>query len=224
MVLDERPDVSLSAPIGRVRYELGGEEPDRSSPFYFRPVELDLRDGPVVLAARVEMPDGRLGPVRRARFSHTTPRAAALVDTSSFEPGWRVETLEGRFLSVDRMDRAEVLRRDGVDAVAIPEWAPDGEFGLRFRGYLWVPSNGVYTFRLTSDDGSVLRIANIVIVDHDGQHGATSREAQVALGVGYHPIEVPYFQIDGRRALELEWSPDGETFGTVDGRVVARVR
>ena len=35
---------------------------------------------------------------------------------------------------------------------------------------------GDYTFRLTSDDGSRLTIDDSVVIDHDGLHGATSKE------------------------------------------------
>lgn len=224
IVLDEQPEIELAAPLGRIRYAVGGGEPDRSADFYYRPVELDLGDGPVTLAARLELPDGTLGPVRRARFERVAPRPAALVDSTTFEPGWRVETLPERFLAVSRMARATPARRDPAPAVAIPSWAPPEEFGLRFRGYLRVPRTGVYTFRLTSDDGSVLRITNRVVIDHDGRHGASARTAQVALAAGFHPVELEYFQIDGRSALSLMWSLDGETFEAVDERVVARVR
>ena len=224
LVLEDRPAIALAAPVGRIRYTTDGRDPDRSSNFYYEPVGLDLRGGPVTLAARVELPDGRLGPVRRARYERTEPRAAAMVDSTRFEPGWRVETFQGRFIAVERMARERPVRRDPAAAVAIPEWAPAEPFGLRFRGFLRVPRTGIYTFRLTSDDGSVLRITNRVVVDHDGRHGATTRSAQVALAEGFHPIEVEYFQIDGRNALSLTWRGGGETWEAVDESVVARVR
>ena len=224
VVLEGRIDLELSAPIGTIRYTTLGGEPDASSDAYVGPLRLDLRQRPVTVAARIQMPDGRLGPVRQARFERAIPRPAAMVDTTTFEPGLRVETMSGRFTSVSRLARAEITRRDPADVIAIPEWAPAERFALRLRGYLRVPESGIYTFRLTSDDGSVLRMGNRLVIDHDGPHIASARTASVALGAGFHPIEVQYFQVDGERALTLEWSRDGLRFEPVDSAVLSRVR
>ena len=67
-----------------------------------------------------------------------------------------------------------------MSAVEIPGWVPEEDFGLRFRSYLAVPEDGVYTLRLTSDDGSMLRMGNRVVIDHDGPHGETTRQVDVA--------------------------------------------
>jgi hexosaminidase len=116
------------------------------------------------------------------------------------------------------------VRREKVDAVAFPGGVPAEGFGLRFRGYLSVPEEGVYTFRLTSDDGAVLRFGGAPILDHDGPHTASEKQGQVALSKGVHPLELLYFQAGGGKALKLEWAgPDG-VFTPVDATVVSRVR
>jgi hypothetical protein len=79
--------------------------------------------------------------------------------------------------------------------------------GLRFHGYLRVPRTGVYGFYLTSDDGSRLIVDDSVVVDHDGVHGASERSGWVALAVGYHPIELQFFQ--GRGGVALALALDG---------------
>jgi len=78
-----------------------------------------------------------------------------------------------------------------------------------------VPADGVYTFTLSSDDGSRLRIGDVLVIDHDGPHGASEKTGQIALRAGWHPIEVAYFQGGGGRSLELRMAAAGATPGAV---------
>ncbi|MHC4924675.1 MAG: family 20 glycosylhydrolase [Planctomycetota bacterium] len=205
IVLRDEIEVDLIASShGSIRYTLDGSEPGASSPLYVDPVKLRLRDGPSSLTARMVLPDGRLGPVRSATFTQAVPRPAALMDATTLEAGLWVEYMEGRFRNVARMQREDVLRREATDAVTMPEWTRDENLGLRFRGYLQVPEDAVYTLRLTSDDGSVLRMGNRVVIDHDGPHTASTREIDVALAAGVHPFELSYFQAGGGKAVSLE--------------------
>jgi hypothetical protein len=84
-------------------------------------------------------------------------------------------------------------------------------FGLRFTGYLHVPNDGVYTFALTSDDGSRLAIGSDILIDHDGYHSERTKLGMIALAAGYHPITVLYFQAGGGQALDLAIAQDGAT-------------
>lgn len=205
VVIDDKVKIALTAPArGEIRYSLDGRDPGASSIPYTGPIEIRLRDGPVTISARMVLPDGRLGPVRRASFEQAVPRPAAMMDTTMLEPGVRVEFMEGRFRNVARLQRSEVLRSEGQPSIALPAWVPEENFGLRFRGYLSVPEEGVYTLRLTSDDGSVLRMGNRVVIDHDGPHSESMKEVDVALTKGVHPFEVLYFQADGGKSIRLE--------------------
>jgi hexosaminidase len=224
LVLEEEARVELSAPGGgRVHYTLDGSEPTPESPAYSRAISLDLRDGPATVSARAVLPDGRVGPARTATFTLTTPRPAALVD-SELEEGVRVDVYEGRFRRVADLDRRTPIRRESMPTIGLLDGTPEEEFGLRVRAYLAVPLDGVYTFRLTSDDGAVLRFAGTTFLDHDNPHVVSSRTAQVALAQGLHPIEIAYFQVEGGKALKLEWSADGETFETLGEGTLWRVR
>jgi hexosaminidase len=94
--------------------------------------------------------------------------------------------------------------RDTVAAlVDVPRFARAEHWGARLTGYVRVPADGVWTFRLTSDDGSRLWIGEQLLVDGDGPHTAQERGGAVALRAGWHPIRVDYFQAGGGAALSL---------------------
>lgn len=54
-----------------------------------------------------------------------------------------------------------------------------------------------YTFTLTSDDGSLLFIDGIQIIDNGGGHPPTPQSASVLLGAGSHPFEIQFFEAFG---------------------------
>jgi hypothetical protein len=84
-------------------------------------------------------------------------------------------------------------------------------FSARWSGYLVVAQAGTYTFSLTSDDGSRLRIGETLVIDNGGNHAAQTKTAQVPLERGTHPITLEYHQAGGAAVLDLQWAQgDGE--------------
>jgi hypothetical protein len=61
----------------------------------------------------------------------------------------------------------------------------------------------VYSFTLTSDEGSTLWIDDKLVVDNDDIHAAFTLTGAIRLQKGYHKIEVKYFQSGGSSALKL---------------------
>jgi hypothetical protein len=84
-------------------------------------------------------------------------------------------------------------------------------FALRFRGYVSVPRDGLYTFSVNSNDGSQLLIGSKLVVDNDGLHTATKVGGFAALKAGLHPIEVRYFQEGGTTQLIVTYDGPGIT-------------
>ncbi|MEO8150683.1 MAG: PQQ-dependent sugar dehydrogenase [Bacteroidia bacterium] len=66
-------------------------------------------------------------------------------------------------------------------------------FGFRFNGFIHVPSDGIYTFYTTSNDGSRLYIGDDLVVDNDGLHIAVEKMGRIGLKAGKHAITVDYF-------------------------------
>lgn len=83
-------------------------------------------------------------------------------------------------------------------------------FALDINFLVKIEQEGEYTFRLNSDDGSVMSIGDAKVIDNDGLHAPQSKEATVFMQAGQHKFRIQYFQ--GPRfdlALELFWKTPG---------------
>ncbi len=87
----------------------------------------------------------------------------------------------------------------------------DGDgFALRAVGSVTVEEGGVFTLRLSSDDGSALFIDGQLVVSNDGRHGFQAIEGEIELSAGEHRIEIRYFEESGTQGLKLEWKEPGD--------------
>jgi len=83
-------------------------------------------------------------------------------------------------------------------------------------GWIKADEAGDYTFRLTSDDGSILYIGDLKLINNDGLHGAEAKEGKVNLKQGLTPIKIEYFEGSADNVLKLEWKrPGKDTFEVV---------
>ena len=96
----------------------------------------------------------------------------------------------------------------------------DSNFAFVFKGYIKVPQDGLYTFYLESNDGSVLYLDDDKLINNDGPHGAYEEKASVSLRKGMHKVEVKYFQLGGGQSLKISWSGPGFEKTTVSPKVL----
>jgi len=198
-------------PDAVIQYSIDDSAPGADARRYWRPVRLPVTAAGVRVTARAVLPDGRASPAQAATFRRGRLRPAA-ADTADLRPGLlaRYAEFAGRVRSVAALDSATAARDTVVSTVALvgterPEW-----FGWTYAGHLHVPRSGIYTFTLTSDDGSTLAIGDTVVIDFDGYHGEQDRSGQIALAAGYHPIVVRYFQATGGAALAVRVAVDSD--------------
>ncbi|KAK9824103.1 hypothetical protein WJX72_007756 [[Myrmecia] bisecta] len=100
-------------------------------------------------------------------------------------------------------------------------WAmPNGDtsqYALKFQGYINLPSGGVWTFQLNSNDGSQLFLDGTLIVDNDGyMTSMVATSATATLSAGFHDLEVDYYQRDTAAGIILSWkAPGGSSLSAV---------
>lgn len=85
-------------------------------------------------------------------------------------------------------------------------------FNFEFSGYLDILTEGEYTFRVTSSDGSRLILDDQVVIDNDGEHGnVTKLSDPLQLAKGPHRLIVPYFEYVGVQTLTVQYKRPGTT-------------
>jgi alpha-mannosidase len=138
----------------------------------------------------------------------TTPLQAP-DNPSATAPGLKCAYYEGKWEEIPDFSKLKPAKEWIADTIDLERRPKDEFFGLLFTGWLEVPKDGVYTFFLSSDDGSRLKIGNAVAVDNDGLHGAGEVAEEVGLKAGKHALVLDYFNGPTDRALKLEYEGPG---------------
>ena len=226
--------VELSGVVdgGQIRYALDGSDPGPGSQRYDRPFMIPVNERGTQVSARLFLSDGRGGATRRARFGKTQLLTPVSVPIIGRAQGLGARGFAGRPRSVDGIERGERLDISELSPLAtspfpritVPEGITSTSFGLVLNGFLRVPSKGVYTFYLSSDDGSQLSVGDRIVVPEGGAGPMAERAGQVALHRGWHPIEVRYFQSGGAYGLRLEMKGPGVSRREVPAHWLAHLK
>lgn len=112
--------------------------------------------------------------------------------------------------TTDAMGKAGKLVKSGVmDTFTIKDAFGKDSFAYDFKAYLKISDTYTYNFYLTSDDGAVLYIDGIKLIDNDGSHSASSKNGNIILEKGFHEINLRYFDdCEGERLDLLMSGPD----------------
>jgi len=86
---------------------------------------------------------------------------------------------------------------------------PSDRFSTKFEGYIEIPRDGIYGFKLSSDDGSRLCIDEKAILNGWGKSVYTGK-TQLFLKKGLHDITISHMEHEGNAALWLYWKPPGK--------------
>lgn len=119
--------------------------------------------------------------------------------------GLRYEYREGAFLRIGETYKSPVLRKGITPIPEIREMdTAEDHFSVHFSGFVELPESDVYTFELTSDDGSRLSVHETLLIDNDGSHSAVRRSGSMALAAGSHPVRIEYFEDYMGQKLQLD--------------------
>ena len=199
--------VTLAPPIpgAQVRFTTNGIRPTASSALYRTPLVVTRSLTLQALAFHGKTP---VGQANAASFTRLLPLPAQQAGGAA-APGLAFSYFEGTFRSVsDLAAQTPVMTGVGPDFSHLPH-KQETNFGLRYEGYFDAPKTGLYTFDVTSDDGSALDIDGQRVVDDDGLYRVSTVTGQVALAQGRHTIRVLYFQATGGYFLHVTWQGPG---------------
>jgi hexosaminidase len=205
-VFTDAAEVILENPLGSgaIHFTLDGNDPTPTSPQYVDPLTLTES---TTVNARTFISGGNASDVARFHFARQRPLVPVRVSTTT--SGLMYEYYEGSWTHLPDFDRLTPIAVGTAATFDLAVRKRDDRFALRFAGYLDVPTEGIYTFHLASDDGSRLTISAEIVVEHDGLHSATERSGQIILQDGRHPIIVSFFEAGGSQRLEVEFEGPG---------------
>jgi alpha-L-fucosidase len=173
-----------------------------------------LVKGPVTLVATATLKarcfrNGKpVSDVAQAAFTKSNPNPS-FDPVKAPEAGLHYRYFEGKWENVPDFAALPSIKEGIVSAFDItPHKEPDN-YGMDFSGVIRIPQSGVYRFMTESDDGSILRIDDSLVVSNDGLHGMQRVASSIALAEGYHRIRVSFIQGSGGAGLIVTWSRRG---------------
>jgi len=151
--------------------------------------------------------NGSRGDIYNLQYQkQTLAEPAAITPTGS---GLVCSQYKGSFRMTTQMPDSKPDTVLTVPSIEVPKAAEAPAFGLKYRGYLDIPQDGIYSFYFTCDDGGTLKIAGREVVDNDGNHAPLEKNGQVALKKGYQKIALDFIEGGGGYTLQLKYSFNG---------------
>ena len=196
---DKGMSFRLSENDGKTYYTLDGSEPDENSIAYGGG---DITvSGPVTIKA-VTVADGRKSDVYERRMTFSPA-----VKCRAKKNGVHFRYYENEdILSTTDIEKIGVLKKEGTyPAPAITDGEGKEHFGFVFTGFLNAPESGLYSFVLSTNDGSDLYIGGELACDNDQHNGYASSNGKIYLQKGFHPFRIRYFEGYGGESFDLQW-------------------
>ena len=114
--------------------------------------------------------------------------------TKAGQTGVKYRLISGTFRSADEVE-GKPSATGILETITPVKVEKEGGYGILYNGYILAPAKGIYTFYLSSNDGSILKIGNKTVVNNDGFHGDSIEEpGQIALDEGLHSFTLKYFK------------------------------
>jgi len=195
----------LHAPMAgsTIRYTTNGSLPQSSSP--------EMKELVVTKSQSVKLaaftPSGKRGDIYTINYKQQS--LSEPVPETNIQPGIKCDYYKAFFKETKAIAAAKPDSTFINSDISVPASVKAPSFAITYNGYIKVPSDGVYTFYLTCDDGGVLWIADRETVNNDGLHSAIEKNGQVALKKGLQKFKLDFIEGGGGFTLKLKYSKDG---------------
>ncbi|OZI08121.1 beta-hexosaminidase [Siphonobacter sp. BAB-5385] len=205
-VFVDKATLSIKKPLEsyRLRYTTDGSLPQKSSPELGKGLTITK---PQTIKVAAFTSTGLRGDIYTLKYQQQA--YAKPVSANGKKPGLTGSLYKKFFKMTTLMKQEKADSTFTVSNVVVPKTVIAPSFGIQFRGLINVPETGVYSFFYTCDDGGILRIADRMVVDNDGNHFPIEKSGQVALQKGAHPFEADFIEGGGGFTLKLKYSLNG---------------
>lgn len=193
-------ELASTTPQAAIRYTLDGSEPTDQSPLYHKAIELNKTTQLKTKGFRKGFTPSRTLTIKATR--------AELRDALSVHPnknGTLYRYYEGFYKKVADIEKTPLVASGTMPEPSIKGAKQEDHFAYIFSGLINVPEDGVYEFMTRSDDGSILYIGDVKVVDNDGSHAAIPATGRVALKKGFHAYTLSYFEDYEGEHLSWAW-------------------
>lgn len=206
----------------------------RSRPFVSRMVPVHEKDGALkmgtgerfdglFLSMAHQMTLGIAVPCRSMRAFLTPLPLGEAQSVEAPNSGLNWQLYEGSWGALPDFSNLEPKSTGTCDAPAVDaHGGRTDDYALVFTGFVDLPTEGIWQFRVTSDDGSRLFIDDELVVDNDGIHPPVARSCVRRLAAGLHAIRVEFFERGNGEVLRLEFSGPGQTWTEIPASAFRR--
>jgi hexosaminidase len=197
--------VKVNSPLSTsaIRYTTNGDLPSQNSPLLRNYVV----NHPQTIKLAAFTPSGKRGDIYTVKYVQQTP--AQPVTAAGVAPGLAAGYYKGFFKGASGITHGAADSSFVIQSVSVPASVKAPSFAIKYRGYIDVPQDGVYTFYLTCDDSGILNVANRETVNNDGMHSPKEKSGQVALKKGLQPFTLDFVEGGGGYTLKLQYSING---------------
>ena len=182
----------------KVYYTIDGYTPNETDLEYTAPLNFNIPPSQYrELQTVVITPAGKRSIATKTLVYNKTPLPA--VEYTANRPGLLYQLFPGSDFTNVRQLNLSTAPFDTLQVIksfnTLPFRKIASSFGVIYNGYLRVDEDGVYGFSTLSDDGSMLFIDDIPVVDNDGRHSAIEKGGAVPLLKGFHKITIKYIDV-----------------------------
>lgn len=202
--IDHLPvNITIDIPDATIRYTTNGTEPTAKSFIASQPFIINQT---VTIKAKLFKGENALSPTATATYKKATPLPAKKVSPEN--AGLKFAVYDGKWDKLPDFSQLKPTLTGTVKNIDISARQGKEEYAYVFEGFIKIAEDGVYTFYVSSDDGSKLWIDD-VLIDNDGPHGLTEKSAEIPLAKGFHRFTLHFFEISGSDELYVHWKGPG---------------
>lgn len=114
---------------------------------------------------------------------------------------------EGRpFKHTSDIKKTQPVHSGVINNISLSPATSLDSMAFEFNSWIQIPETGIYNFYTYSDDGSLLFIDDVLVVDNDGSHSLRRKDGKIALEKGFHALKILYFDNYMGELLEVGFS------------------
>ncbi len=183
-----------------IHYTLDGTEPTEQSAKYTSPFTL-------IGNAKLKVRAFKAGyqPSAVSAVEATRAELHSALNVNPTGNGTSYKYYEGICEHVADIEKGKLVESGTLAEPSIKGAKIEDHFAFIFEGLIFAEENGIYTFQTVTDDGSVLYVDNMLVVNNDGGHSAIPATGKIALCKGYHSYRLLYFEDYEGQSFAWSW-------------------